>query len=380
MAAYFDHNATTPVDRAVVEAMLPFLQEHFGNPSSVYRRGRLARQAVESAREQVAQLVNVSPAQVIFTSGGTEANNLAIRGVGTDATCVAVSAIEHPSVLEPARRLAAAGCDVHYIGVDHDGRVDEVSLSNALSCRPQLVSIMTANNETGVIQNIQGVAAQIAENGAVFHSDAVQAAGKMPLDFNEMGVQMLTLSAHKINGPKGVGALIIDNQVELLPQLLGGGHEGGLRSGTENVAGIVGFGKAAELVKGSLSSRRSRLLELKQFLESQLANVPGAVVFAEGAERLPNTVYMAIPGIDGETLLMELDRDGIEVSSGSACDSQKMGPSHVLTAMGVDEALARCAIRISLGQDNTTAEVQALVAALKRQADMLSESSVLAWV
>jgi len=380
MAVYFDHNATTPIDGRVVEAMLPYLQEHFGNPSSGYRRGRLARQAVEMARENVARLVNVQPSQVIFTSGGTEANNLAIKSGLRGAGCLAVSAIEHASVLEPAKTLSEGERDVHIIGVDNDGLVSETFMEEVLLERPQLVSVMMANNETGAVQNIERLASLANAKGAVFHTDAVQAAGKMVLDFNALGVQMMTLSAHKIYGPKGVGALVVDRRIELAPQISGGGHENGCRSGTENVAGIVGMGKAAELAVQELSDRRAALLRLRSSLELQLAALSGVVVFAEAVERLPNTVFLAIPGIDGEMLLMELDRLGFEVSSGSACDSHKTGPSHVLMAMGVDDVLARCAVRISLGQDNTEADVDALVIAMKQQVDALHSNAMVAWV
>ncbi|MFC1748228.1 cysteine desulfurase family protein [Pseudomonadota bacterium] len=380
MAVYLDHNATTPVDRRVVEAMLPFLQEHFGNPSSVYRRGRLARQSVEMARERVAQLVNVQPSQVIFTSGGTEANNLAVRSSLSHSRCLAVSAVEHASVLEPAKDMSKAGGDLHVIDVDGEGMVCETSMKEALSKLPSLVSVMMANNETGVVQDIERLASLTKAHGVIFHTDAVQAAGKMALDFSALGTQMMSLSAHKLYGPKGVGALILDSRVELPAQMLGGGHENAYRSGTENVAGIVGFGRAAELALSELSDRSDAQLRLRKSLESKLAMLNDVVVFAQAAKRLPNTVFMAIPGIDGEALLMELDRLGIEVSSGSACDSQKVGPSHVLTAMGVDDALARCAVRISLGQDNTEADVEALVLALKQQVEILQSNAMVAWV
>lgn len=380
MNIYLDHNATTPVDSRVVEAMLPYLQEHYGNPSSLYRCGRLARQAMETAREQVAQLVNAHPAQVIFTGGGSEANNLAIRGAVSGVRRLAVSAVEHASVLESARAVARQGGELHLVEADGCGRVTADGMAQALALRPQLVSVMTANNETGVIQDIQPLAAQAGAQGVLFHTDAVQAAGKMDLDFRAMGVQLMTLSAHKLYGPKGVGALICDSRVELTPQVVGGGQEHGYRSGTENVAAIVGFGKAAELARSELMMRQLHLGGLRQSLEQQLGQMGDVVIFARQAQRLTNTVFLAIPGIDGEALLMGLDRVGIEVSSGSACDSQKIGPSHVLLAMGVDESIARCAIRISFGRDNSEADVTALVAALKQQTGALQSASLLAWV
>lgn len=381
MAVYLDHNATTPIDERVLEAMLPYLREHYGNPSSLYRRGRLARQALESAREQVAALVNASPAQVIFTSGGSEANNLALRGAVSTSGSLAVSAVEHASVLESARAIARQGATLRLIATDASGRVTDTALSEVLATsRPALVSIMAANNETGVMQDIQQCAALVHSCGGLFHTDAVQAAGKMELDFRAMGVDLMTLSAHKLYGPKGAGALICDSRVELAPQITGGGQERGNRSGTENVAAIVGFGKAAELASKELLARREHLGALRQRFEEQLGQIGSVVIFAQGVPRLPNTVFLAIPGIDGETLLMELDRLGIEVSSGSACDSQKSGPSHVLLAMGVDESLARCAIRISFGHGNSEADVAAVVAALRQRVDSLRTAAMLAWV
>ncbi len=380
MSVYLDHNATTPVDRRVIEAMLPYLQEHYGNPSGLYRRGRYARQAIETAREQVAHLINAHASQVIFTSGGSEANNLAVRGAVPDLRRLAVSAIEHASVLESARAVARRGVELDLIEVDVKGRVTETAMAMALSSRPQLVSVMIANNETGVLQDVEKLVAQARAHGVIFHTDAVQAAGKMVLDFKSLGVQLMTLSAHKLYGPKGVGALICDNRIELMPQMVGGGQERGYRSGTENVAAIVGFGKAAEIAGDELLVRQAHLSGLRQSLERQLALMVGVVIFAQQAARLPNTVFLAIPGIDGETLLMGLDRVGIEVSSGSACDSQKVGPSHVLLAMGVEESIARCSIRVSFGRDNSESDVTDLVAALKQQVEALQSASLLAWV
>ncbi len=380
MSVYLDHNATTPVDRRVIEAMLPYLHEHYGNPSGLYSRGRYARQAIDTAREQVAQLVNAHVSQVIFTGGGSEANNLAVRGAVPDLRRLAVSAIEHASVLESARAVARQGVKLGFIEVDVKGRVTEAAMDMALSSQPQLVSVMMANNEAGVVQNIEKLAAQSRAYGAIFHTDAVQAAGKMALDFESLGVQLMTLSAHKLYGPKGVGALICDSRIELMPQMVGGGQERGYRSGTENVAAIVGFGKAAEIARDELVVRQVHLSSLRQSLERQLTLMGGVVIFAQQAMRLPNTVFLAIPGIDGETLLMELDRVGIEVSSGSACDSQKIGPSHVLLAMGVEESIARCAIRVSFGRDNSESDVTSLVAALKQQVEALQSASLLAWV
>ncbi|MGR9100298.1 MAG: cysteine desulfurase family protein [Gammaproteobacteria bacterium] len=364
---YFDHNATTPLDERVLEAMKPYLSVFFGNPSSLYRYGRTARSAVETAREQVAALAGTSPSQVVFTSGGTEANNLAIKGASAMLTPgkIAVSAIEHPSVLETAMSLQRLGWMFEAIGVDKNGLVTREALQKACSSGVDLVSVMTANNETGTIQDIAAMAEMLAGKNVLLHTDAVQAAGKIPIDFKAMGVQMMTLSSHKINGPKGAGALIVDNKVGLSPLITGGGQEKGLRAGTENVAAVVGFGKAAEIALNEMESSNSRLRGLRSRLEAGLSHIPGLIVFALNVERLPNTVQFGMPETDGEMLLMRLDQKGFAVSSGSACSSGGSEPSHVLTAMGVDEKLAKSAIRVSLGKSNTEAEIDSFVQVLK---------------
>ena len=379
MTTYLDHNASTPLDERVLDEMLPYLRAHHGNPSSVYRQGRIARQAIDTARQQVAQFVNAHPSQVVFTGGGTEANNLALKGSVMAPRCVAVSAVEHASVLAPAQQLAIDACQLVRIEVDGAGLITEEAMSRALASGPELVSIMLANNETGVIQDVARWAEMAASAGIVFHTDAVQAAGKMEVDFAALGVQMLSLSSHKLYGPKGVGALVLDKRIELAAQMVGGGQEQGYRSGTENVAAIVGFGKAAELAQLELSQRRIDMLAMKQRLLQQLSQIDRVVVFAEQAECLPNTVFMALPGIAGETLLMEMDRAGIAVSSGSACDSQKSEASHTLLAMGVDESLAQCAVRVSVGKDNASQDIDAFVAVVEQQVKALQESSMLAW-
>ena len=370
MQVYLDCNATTPPDERVLQAMHDCLAAHWGNPSSLHQAGRAARADLDRAREQVAALVGVHPSQVVFTSGGTEANNLALWSfcarAGTPGM-LAVSAIEHPSLLEPARAWAGRGWRLAELPVDGEGRLDMAALDEALATGAGLVSVMAANNETGVLQDIPAIAERVRAAGGVLHTDAVQMAGKLPLDFAALGAQMMSLSAHKIHGPKGVGALILDKALEFTPMLVGGGQERGRRAGTENVAGIVGFGVAAELAAQELEGRSAHLRRLRDYLESRLAELPGVVVFGQGAERLPNTVQLALPGIEGEALLMQLDREGIAVSSGSACSSGSREPSHVLTAMGVEETLARSAIRVSLGRHNSQADIDRLVEVLRRQ-------------
>ncbi len=353
---YFDHNATTPIDERVQDAMLPFLKTFYGNPSSLYRQGRLVRSAIDTAREQVAALVCVRPEQVVFTSGGTEANNLAFTALAPGSK-VAISAIEHPSVMEPARYLASQGYSLKLIEVDPNGIITQEAMSHVIAYRPQWVSIMLANNETGVIQDVAGIAGRLNEQGIVVHTDAVQAAGKMPVDFNALNVSLMSLSSHKIYGPKGCGALIAAKETTLKPGILGGGQERGLRSGTENVPAIIGFGKAAELARSELDQRATMLLKLKNKLEVRLETIPGARIFSKDADRLPNTVQFGIDGTDGEMLLMKLDQKGIAVSSGSACASAGGQLSPVLTAMGVAAEFAKSAIRVSLGKSNTEEEV-----------------------
>jgi len=335
---------------------MPYLASHFGNPSTLYRSGRLARDAVETARAQVAALVDAQPAQVIFTSGGTEANNLAIKGFCWNKSSRAtffVGATEHDSVLGSVVPLEKLGWEIERIPVDRNGLISVSGLAAVVSDKTGLMSVMMANNETGVCQNVRELAIWAASHGVVFHTDAVQVAGKLPISFRQSGVQMMSLSAHKMHGPKGVGALVHDRSIELEPLLHGGGQEKGNRSGTENVAAIVGFGKAAELALREQCQRSRRLRCLRDRLERGLGEMPAVRIFAEKVERLPNTLQLGVEGLDGEMLLMQLDRKGIEVSSGSACSSEGKEPSHVLLAMGVERELARSAIRVSIGWDNS---------------------------
>jgi cysteine desulfurase len=371
---YLDHNATTPVDERVLEAMLPWLQEGFGNPSSVHGKGRQARTALDQAREQVAQLVSAHPGQVIFSSGGTEANNAALKGVAfrSPPGRILVSAIEHASVRAPSESLKRHGWAVDTVAADVNGICQAEFLDSAISTETRLASVMWANNETGAIQPVEQLAQHCRERGVLFHTDAVQAAGKLEIDFGASGAHLMSLSAHKLYGPKGVGALIVDKAVDMEPLLHGGGQERDRRGGTENLASIVGFGKAAELARIELQARRRHVEELKRYFESRLRQMlPEAVIFAEGAERLSNTTFMAMPGLEGQTLIMALDRIGIEVSSGSACGSEHSEPSPVLKAMGVAREIALGAVRISFGKDNTMQDMDHLISALESQVQQL---------
>lgn len=368
MSIYLDHNATAPLDGRVLEAMQPWLTGVHGNPASVHRYGRAAQAALETARAQVAALVNAQPAQVVFTGGGTEADNLALKGVcsGTPKGRLLVGSMEHSAVLGPAEALAKQGWTVESIPAGADGRYALDAFKKLLQRGPvRLVSAMLANNETGAIQDVKTMAALAHEAGALLHCDAVQAAGRLPVDFTALGADLMTLSAHKLNGPRGVGALIFNRRVALTPLVDGGGQEQGLRGGTENLAGIVGFGRAAELARTELTQRAAAARALRDRLEAGITTLPGLTLFAAAVERLPNTLQFGLAGLDGEWLVMELDKRDIAVSSGSACHSGSGEPSHVLTAMGLDAATAKGALRVSFGAGNSAADVDALCAALK---------------
>jgi len=380
---YLDHNATTPMDERVLEAMLPFMRGSFGNPSSIHAMGREARTALDVAREQVAQLVSAHPSQVIFTGGGTEANNTALKGVAfrTSQGRIAISAVEHASVQSPAASLVRFGWGIDTLPVDGQGILTVDRLKQGLKNDTRLVSAMWANNEAGTVQPVHELAVACRERGVLLHTDAVQAVGKLEVDFPASGAHLMSLSAHKLYGPKGVGALIVDKAVDLEPLLHGGGQEKGRRGGTENLAAIVGFGKAAELASIELAERRRHLMKLRTLFEQRLAEtVPEAVIFAGEAERLPNTVFMAVPGLEGQTLIMALDQQAIAVSSGSACGSEHTEPSAVLKAMGIDNQLALGAIRVSLGKDSTERDVEAIIGALASQVKQLqSLAAATAW-
>ncbi len=380
MHVYFDHNATTAIDDGVLDAMVPYFQREFGNPSSRHALGMAARQAVNQAREQVADSVGVQPAQVVFTSGGSEANNLFIQGAAgyQKPTRIIVSAVEHPCVMRAAQELArnaSAKWNLRLLAVDNLGRVNPADADNAMmEQQPGLVSVMLANNETGVIQDVAAIAAKARACGAWMHTDAVQAFGKIPVDFASLKVHAMTLSAHKIYGPKGAAALIIDKRLPLKPLIHGGGHENGLRSGTENVPAIVGFGVACELAKARVAESTARIAAMRGRLEQGLVEM-GAIIFGLGAVRLPNTCCFAVPGIEGDTLVVRLDKAGFAVASGAACSSVNPGQSHVLQAMGVDSMLARCAVRVSLGSGNSLAQVENFLKTLSRAAEQLKQIS-----
>ncbi|MDY6892430.1 MAG: IscS subfamily cysteine desulfurase [Chloroflexota bacterium] len=366
---YLDHNATTPIAPEVKEAMIGFL-ESYGNPSSIYSAGKEARTAIETARRSVALLVNCTARRIIFTSGGSEANNLAIKGVAFasahNRNHIITSAIEHPSVLNSCRWLEDHGFPVTYLPVDSYGRVRPEDLIAAITEKTCLVSIMLANNETGTIQPIAELAGISREKGVVFHTDSVQAVGKVLLDIDDLGVDLLTISGHKFHGPKGTGALYVRKGVTLDPLVSGGHQESGLRAGTENVIGIVGLGRAADLAIGHIS-RMSHVRELRDRLEREIhVLVPDMKLNGHGEERLPNTLNVTLPGIRGESLVLALDQKGIAISSGSACRAGSPEPSYSLTSMGLSEEEAHCAVRFSLGLETTDEEIDRTVVTLNQ--------------
>lgn len=381
MAMYLDNNATTALDEEVLDAMLPYMGQVTGNPSSVHRFGRLQKDAIEQARESVAQLVGARAEQVVFTSGGTESNNLILNGFrknginsGKHDTRIAISAIEHMSLLEPARHLPY---EVDEVAVDENGRINLHAVEQVMTEQTSLISVMMANNETGVIQNLSPLIDYAAERNCFFHSDASQAAGKIALNFVESGLDAMTVSAHKLYGPVGVGALIIDKRLPLSKIQFGGAQEKNLRAGTENVPAIVGFGRAAELALIDLQTRSLHVRALRDALEKGLKEFSAVTIFAENAERLPNTVQFGVAGFDGETLLMQLDRKAIAVSSGSACTSGKTEPSHVLKAMKVADTLASSAVRVSFGKNNTMSDVETLLTTLSDIIEINRQSTVM---
>jgi cysteine desulfurase len=364
-AAYLDHAATTPVRPEVLEAMLPYLTaQAFGNPSSAHRFGRTARAGLEEARREVAHAVGAEPSQVIFTSGGTEVDNLGILGSALAARdrgaamCAVVSAIEHKAILAAAHAVCHLGGREVVLPVDADGRVDLDALDRALADRPAVVSIMWVNNEVGVVQPVREIADRCRAAGVAFHTDAVQAFGKLPVDLGAVACTLATISGHKIGAPKGIGALVVRDRKAVEAIIHGGGQQYGLRPGTENVAGAVALGRAAALAAAEQAAESERLRALRDDLAARLrAGVPDLVVNGEGAERAPHVLSVAIPGADSEALLMHLDLAGVAASGGSACSTGAVEPSHVLVAMGMSRDLALGTIRLSLGHSSTADEI-----------------------
>lgn len=376
MRIYLDYNSTTPVDPRVVEAMRKFLESEFGNPSNIYSFGRAARARLEEARARVAYAIGAESEEIYFTSGGTEANNWAIKGVAwansSYGNHIITSQVEHLSVLETCRYLERTGFEVTYLRVDEYGMVDPEDLRRALRKETVLVSIMHSNNEVGTIQPIEELSRIAREYGVPFHTDAVQSLGKIKVGVDELGVDLLTLSGHKIHGPKGVGCLYCRKGTKILPLLHGGHQERNLRAGTENLAGIVGMGEACEILKDSQSEDARRMEELRQYLERRILEaIPKIRLNGHPVHRLPNTLNISVGYIEGEALVTQLDLEGIAVSTGSACSSATLEPSHVLKAMGVPPEYLSAPLRISLGRETTREELDRLVAVLCKAVEKL---------
>ena len=376
---YFDNNATTAIHPEVLEEMMPFFAEQHGNPTSNHRFGRRAHTAIEEAREKVAYAVNAHPSQIIFTASGTESNNTIIHGVadGYPESIFGYSAIEHPCVSKPVEALRKRGFASIEIPVDQNGLVNIELLSDKPSNQPTFISVMMANNETGVIQNMPEIVQWAKKNKAIVHTDAVQALGKITVDFEVLDVDALTISSHKAYGPQGVAALVVNNKIDVVPFIKGGGQERGLRSGTENLAGIIGFGKACERAAANTVLFDKTIRPLQSYLEQHLVQM-GAVIFGNQVKRLPNTSFFAFPRLDGVTLLTALDKKGFAVASGSACSSNSNEPSHVLLAMGIDKELAQGAIRVSMGVESTLAQVKDFIASLKMEIERLKQLAAMA--
>jgi len=357
-----DHSATTPVAPEVLQAMLPYLSDKFGNASSLHSFGQEAKEALEESREKVAKLLAANPEEIIFTSGGTESDNLALKGIARrnkdKGKHIITTSIEHPAILETCKKLEKEGFAVTYLPVTREGLVDLAALEAAIRPDTILISVMHANNEVGTIQPLEEIGQLAAERDIYLHTDAVQSVGKIPTDVNALGVDLLSLSAHKLYGPKGVGALYIRKGTRLENIMQGGGHERGLRSGTENVAGIVGLAKAAELCSESMASEGQRLTELRDRLAGLvLEKVKDAWINGTMKRRLPGSLNFGFSYVEGESLLLFLDSKGIAVSTGSACSSHKLQPSHVLLSLGLRPEKCHGSLRITMGRSNTKDEV-----------------------
>ncbi|MCK9266135.1 cysteine desulfurase NifS [bacterium] len=377
---YMDYNATTPCDERVVEEMLPYFNNKFANSASLYRPARETRKAVEEARKNISLLVGVLPDEIFFTSGGTEADNWAIMATAlkfqSKGKHIITSAIEHHAVLYTCKALEKQGFEVTYIPVDNYGIIDIEQLKNSIRKDTILITIMHANNEIGSIQPISEISAMAKEKGVIFHTDSVQTIGKIPCNLKELGPDMFSLSAHKFYGPKGIGALYIRKGLSIPPFIYGGGQEKGKRSGTTNVAGIVGFGKAAELAKQEMSTDIIYVKKLRDTLENKIKeSIPEIILNGHPEKKLHNTINVCIKHIEGESILLSLDFEGICASSGSACTSGSLEPSHVLLAIGLPHEIAHGSLRLTLGKYNTMDEVEKVASVLPRVVERLRQIS-----
>lgn len=373
---YLDNSATTPVLPEVLEAMRPHFAEHFGNASSIHHYGQDTRAAVERARESVAALLGCRAAEIVFTSGGTEADNLAIFGIVSEGDHVITSRVEHHAVLNACKQLESEGCEVTFLPVDRQGVVDPQDVRRALQPNTNLITVMMANNETGVLQPVEEIGKVAAEADVYFHVDAVQAAGKVALDVNRVRCDLMSISGHKMHAPQGIGALYVRNGTELRPMMYGGRHERSRRAGTENVPGIVGLGKAAELAKSGVERGDDRKIgAMRDRVERALLNLECTGVNGGGAPRVANTTSVYFDSIEGEALVIALDLRGLAVSTGAACSSGAIEPSHVLLAMDTGADRARASIRLSLGKQNTDEDVDFAIGLVPETVARLRELS-----
>ena len=366
---YLDNAASTPVHEQVLHEMIPFLQDQFGNPSSIHRYGRFAQRAIQNARKQIAHLINSEPNEILLTSGGTESNNTALFGLAHAAkgNHIITSSIEHEAILEPCKKLEKEGFEITYIPVDDSGLVNSKDIEKSITPETCLVSIMFANNEVGTIQPIQEISKICHDKQIVFHTDAVQAVGKVKLDVKELGIDMLSISSHKINGPKGVGALYIKKGIKIIPFIFGGGQENGMRSGTENVASIVGFGKACQLAQANMQQNILHLQNIRNNLIAKvMKEIPLVTLNGHSDQRIANNAHFTFLGVNGEDLIIKLDENGIAASTGSACSVRVQKESHVLKAMGFSHDQIAGSLRLTVGISNTDSEIEKTVEILKK--------------
>ena len=375
---YLDNAASTQIHEDVLTSMLPYLKEQYGNASSIHRYGRMSRKAIEKSRKQIASLINADPSEILITSGGTESNNTVLRGIPmvNASSNIITSSIEHDAILEPCKQLSQNGLEIRYLQVDKFGMIDPSELKNNISDNTCLVSIMFGNNEVGTVQKISKISQICHEKKIPFHTDAVQTIGKIHIDVKELGVDLLSISSHKLHGPKGVGALYIKNGIRIDPMILGGGQEHGLRSGTENVANIVGFGKACEIAKNNLTENMAYVTKLRDLLiKKVLDGIPEVTLNGDPKSRLPNNAHFTFLGVNGEDLIIKLDEYGIAASTGSACSVNTQRASHVLHAMGFSHEQITGSLRLTLGIFNNEKEIDQTVDSLKKIVEELRSVS-----
>jgi len=375
---YLDNAASTQIHSEVIDEMIPFLKEQYGNASSIHSLGRLSHNAIQNARKKIADLIHCQPEEILLTSGGTESNNTTLFGISNSNSKkhIITSSIEHEAILEPCKKLEKEGSEITYVPVDSDGLVNSEKIRESISKDTCLVTIMFANNEVGTIQPIKEISKICKENKVIFHTDAIQAVGKVDINVKELDLDLLSLSSHKINGPKGVGALYIKKGIQIDPFILGGGQENGLRSGTENVASIVGFGKACQLAKENLERNISNFTSLRDSLVSKIMKQISHVTYNGHKEkRIPNNAHFTFLGVNGEDLIIKLDENGIAASTGSACSVRVQKASHVLKAMGFDHEQITGSLRLTVGISNNESEIEKTVEILKKVVKELREFS-----